>query len=127
MVDAGLFDDVELTAWTKMPDNVIIGSNVTSINEAAFYYCSELKSVMIPNSVDSIGHQVFEGCSSLTSVMIPDSVASIGSSVFYGCIGLIYVVIPTKTMAQVQAMNYSSWSLGSGCKICCSDGIITIE
>ena len=57
--------------------------SVTSINEYAFYGCSDLTSVIIPNSITSIGDYAFRNCSGLTSVTIPNSVISIGSQAFY--------------------------------------------
>ena len=62
----------------------IIGDNVESIGDYAFYGCSELTSVTIGNSVTSIGDYAF-GSSGLTSVTIPESVTSIGGYVFSGC------------------------------------------
>ncbi len=61
--------------------DLIIPSNITSINNYAFHGCSSLTSVTIPNSVTSIGSNAFSSCSSLTSIEIPNSVTSIGSSV----------------------------------------------
>ena len=48
----------------------ILGQEVKSIGEYAFYYCSGLTSITIPQSVTSIGRAAFEGCSGLTSVHI---------------------------------------------------------
>ena len=62
---------------------VILGKNVTIINENAFNLCEQLSSVTIPNSVTSIGDNAFCGCN-LNSVIIPDSVTSIGEFAFYG-------------------------------------------
>ena len=113
--------------WTKMPVNVTVGSSVSSIGSDVFAGCSGLTSVTIPNSVTNIGNSAFSGCSGMTSVTIPDSVMSIGLWAFDSYTSLIYVVIPTKTMTQVHAMSYTNWSLSSGCKICCSDGVIEIN
>ena len=69
-------------------------TELTVINDSAFYGCSGLTSVTIPESVTSIGNQAFYNCSSLTSVTIPESVTSIGNSAFYKCGGLTSVTIP---------------------------------
>ncbi len=49
---------------------VVIGNNVTSIGDWAFYNCTGLTSVTIPNSVSSIGMEAFEGCTGLTSINV---------------------------------------------------------
>ena len=71
-----------------------IPSSVTSIGDHAFYYCSNLTSIVIPDSVTSIGHYAFYYCSSLTSVTIGNSVTSIGYSAFSWCRNLTSIFIP---------------------------------
>ena len=71
--------------------SVIIGSNVTSIGERAFYDCSGLMSITIPAGVTSIGYEAFYGCDGLMSVTIGSGVTSIGGSAFYGCYKLVEV------------------------------------
>ena len=73
--------------------NTFIPNSVTSIGEAAFFFCSGLTSVTIPNSVTSIGRSAFQNCSGLTSVTIPNSVTFIDGYAFYGCSGLTTVTI----------------------------------
>ena len=72
----------------------IIPNSVTSIEKAAFSYCSSLTSITIPNSVTSIGDSAFLDCISLTSITIPNSVTSIGDSAFFNCSSLTSIVIP---------------------------------
>ncbi|MBR2956191.1 MAG: leucine-rich repeat domain-containing protein, partial [Clostridia bacterium] len=65
--------------------NVTFGANsqLTSIGERAFAYCTSLTSITIPDSVTTIGDSAFSVCTSLTSVTIGDSVTTIGGSAFY--------------------------------------------
>ena len=54
---------------------VIIGDNVTTIGDSAFYKCNSLTSVTIPDSVTRIGLLAFYYGKSLTSVHITDIAA----------------------------------------------------
>ena len=72
---------------------VIIGDNVTTIGDYAFYNCDSLTSVTIPDSVTTIGERAFKDCDSLISVTIPDSVTTIGYRAFYNCDSLTSVTI----------------------------------
>lgn len=81
-----------LVKYMGQDKNVVIPSNVTSIDSSAFEGCTSLKSVVIPDSVTSIRKEAFKGCTSLTSITIPDSVTSISKDTFQGCTSLtIYV------------------------------------
>ena len=71
------------------------GYRVTNIGDYAFFYCTNLVSVVIPSSVTNIGDSAFFYCTNLVSVTIPDSVTSIESGAFYGCRSLTSVTIPS--------------------------------
>ena len=73
--------------------NEVEYSNVTSIGNSAFTYCSRLESIIIPNTVTSIGSNAFSGCTSLSSVYIGNGVKSIGFSAFTNCTSLTSVNI----------------------------------
>ena len=55
-------------------DEYVLGDDVTSIGNSAFYNCSNVTSVTIGNSVTSIGSYAFYNCSNVTSITIPNSV-----------------------------------------------------
>lgn len=65
--------------------SVTIPDSVTSIDDNAFGFCSQLTNISIPNSVTYIGFSAFNNCTSLKSITLPVSVTSIGSYAFDGC------------------------------------------
>ena len=56
----------------------IIGDDVTSIGNNAFFDCSGLTSITIPNSVTSIGEGAFWNCDGLQKVIVSDIAAWCG-------------------------------------------------
>ena len=87
-----------------------IPNSVTSIKYAAFFDCSNLKSVIIPDSVTSIGNSAFFHCTHLTYVAIPDSVTSIGCGSFVDCDNL-------KSVTISKNCNIEKSSFQENCKI----------
>lgn len=83
-----------------------IPDSVTFIGDAAFAYCSSLTSLSIPNSVTSIENNVFAYCPNITSLSIPNSVTSIGNSAFYNCSSLTSLNIPN----SVTSIGYSAFN-----------------
>ena len=71
-----------------------IPEGVTSISSAAFYDCSNLKSINIPEGITNIEDYTFFRCSSLASATIPEGVTRIGRNAFYGCSRLTLLTIP---------------------------------
>ena len=108
--------------------NVVIPRSVTTIENNAFYNCTNLTNITIPNSVTTIGqyafrydnklnsiklngvisidYGVFEDCDGLTSVMLSDTLTSIGSYAFYNCANLKNITIPNSvTTINSNAFN----------------------
>ena len=88
----------------------VLGSNVKSIGEQAFYNCSGMTSVNIPNSVTNIGLLAFGNCSSLTSITIPNSVTSIGDGAFFGCSNIIRVEIDCNYIVSKENNEYNYYN-----------------
>ena len=71
----------------------IIGNNVTSIGDFAFYNCTNITSIILGDNLTTIGKYAFRNCTGLTSVDIPNNVMSIGYASFYDCSGLTSLTI----------------------------------
>ena len=66
--------------------NVIIGSNVTSITEKMFKNLETLKSVTIEGeSLVKVGKDAFSGCSNLSQMNLPESLTRVDECAFTDC------------------------------------------
>ena len=86
--------------WGKSPfcnnsyiKSIVIKNGVTSIGNAAFYFCRGLTSITVPDSVTSIGYNAFNRCTGLTSITIPDSVTGIHDYAFFDCTSLTGITV----------------------------------
>ena len=107
------YDSNLQTIFGSQVTEYIIGDDVTSIGDYAFYGCSSLTSVTIPNSVMSIGRRAFYGCTDLTSVTIPNNVTSIGNYAFRDCNGLTSITIPNSVTSIEDGAFYECRGLTS--------------
>jgi hypothetical protein len=108
-VEGILFDKDQATLEAFPPGvggTYPIPNGVTTIEDAAFFLCTNLTGVTIPNSVTNIEPSAFDGCSGLTSVTIPNGVTAIGPEVFNFCTKLTNVEIPNSiTSIQLAAFE----------------------
>jgi hypothetical protein len=74
--------------------NIILPEGLTNIGYLAFFNCSGLTTISIPQGITYLGDEAFESCTHLMSVLIPKSVTSIGSATFDGCTALPNLTIP---------------------------------
>lgn len=77
--------------------NTIIPSDVTSIENGAFYENLGITSITIPNSVTKIGRSAFSGCKNLTSITISNGVSAIEYDAFFGCQSLVSATVNWST------------------------------
>ena len=79
-------------------------TGLTSINEAAFYGCTNMTgNLYIPNSVTAIGTYAFGDCTSLTGdLIIPNSVTTIGVGAFYNCNGFTGSLIISNSINSIE-------------------------
>lgn len=97
----------------KSIEEIVVGENVATIGDFAFYDCDKLTSIIIPNGVRSIGSGAFRSCTRLTSVIIPDSVIGIGPEAFRSCGSLVSITIPNSVTCIDSEAFYNCNSLTS--------------
>lgn len=86
--------------------NYQIPEKVTEIENYAFAYCNNLKSITLFNNVTNIGYASFASCESLTSVTIPGSVKFINESAFENCSHLTNVII-SKGVKEIHTRAFA--------------------
>ena len=72
---------------------VVLGENLTKLNQGCFDGCSKLENINLENIV-TIGVTAFSGCNALKNLTWSDNLKSIGDQAFSGHKGLVNVVIP---------------------------------
>jgi hypothetical protein len=94
-----LNDSVTITGYIGEEINLVLpaeieGKSVTSIGNAAFLGCTNLKSIIIPGSVEYINKDAFAACVNLETVTIMDGVKGIIDDAFERCLSLTSIIIP---------------------------------
>ena len=74
--------------------SIDLPAKVTSIGEGAFYGCSSLSTVTMHDGVKSLGSEAFRLCSSLSQITLSNSIKAIEGSTFSQCIALKSIAIP---------------------------------
>lgn len=92
-IPAYLFEVGSETAFPNIK-NVVIGSNVKTIGDYAFYHCCAIENVEFGENVETIGEHAFDGCFNLKSLELPESLKTILYGAFYSCDGLTEITIP---------------------------------
>ena len=89
-ISANAFDGCSYLVAVIFEDD----SQLTTIGNYAFRYCTSLTSIELPDSVTSTGNYAFQGCTALESAVFPESVTSIGTYTFYNCTSLATFTVP---------------------------------
>ncbi len=92
-------------AYCSNLKSVIVPKNVTTLYNAAFISCKYL-SVVLPEGLTSIGNECFRNCFYMKDIRLPESLTSIGSSAFGDCISLKTLYIPK----NVTSIGYQALS-----------------
>jgi len=83
-----------------MTGNLIIPSNVTTINSAPFEYCSFTGNLNIPDTVTTIGTFCFRN-TNFTSITIGSGLTAIPNGLMYLCASLTGTLVLPSTVASV--------------------------
>lgn len=73
--------------------SIVIPEGISTINDATFLGCNNLKTVTLPSTIRDINFQAFGGCTSLESINL-DEVEAIGQAAFEHCASLKTLTLP---------------------------------
>ena len=96
-------------------------SNLTSIGFMAFARCGTLREINLPSKLTEIGDFAFLACSQIMSFELPESMQAIGEYAFMSCINITgFQISKNVTSIGKGAFNYciklESFSVVEGCK-----------
>lgn len=74
---------------------IILPKNLTTINNVAFQYCTNLQAITIPDTVTSINTGAFSYCESITEIVLPPNLTVLSPNVFSGCTNLKKITLST--------------------------------
>jgi len=79
---------------------------LTSIGNAEFQSCSNMRSIIIPENIVSIRDSAFWGCSTLKSFTMHDRVTYLGESAFYGA-GIEHIVL-SNNLTEIKQKTFAA-------------------
>ncbi len=86
-------------------------SNLQSIAQYAFQYCSSLQEFKMPSTVTFVGQYAFRGCTSLHSLWFSDGITTINRSVCYDCTQLSSLHLPANLVVIGRNAFYNNYNL----------------
>ena len=110
LTDVSRIDDYAFYACTAI-ETINIPDDVTAIGSSAFSDCYKLENFVMPSALTYIGDNSFNNCSSLRAVTLPSTLSFIGDYAFSNCRHL-YVVQNLSNLNIVAGNNdYGSVAL----------------
>jgi len=109
IISSAFESDLSLISFTA-------GSNITEIEDNAFYSCDTLETVNLNNTVQKIGKDAFGGCSLLKEVKGVGALTSISEHAFSNCYSLEYFFI-SKTVESMGTEIFSDCEALKECKL----------
>ncbi len=93
----------------KIESPYIVPNTVTTIENNAFAYCSNLTSIITSTALTTIGDNAFADCSNLTDITLYDNLESIGNEAFDDCTALENVYyLGTKEDWDLISVDYGN-------------------
>jgi len=102
-----LFDVSQTTLIWCSPatsGSYVVPNTVVSIQNNAFFSCTNLTGINLPGGLTTIGYAAFSGCSRLSSVDVPAGVENIETNTFSSCLSL------TNAVLGGAVTNISDWA-----------------
>ena len=100
-------DDYAFQDFINIAD-ISIASNVTSIREGAFAWCTGLKKLNLDETkIETIGKRAFIGCQNIAEISLPKTLKYIGEEAFMLCYSLISLSIPSSVRTIEGKAFYS--------------------
>ena len=93
-IDGSAFSGCSALTNVTLNSNALVSNTYTPTNSLSSIFGSQVSKYVIGNDVTSIGNNAFYGCTKLTSVNIPPSVTTIGNDAFKLCSELMKVIVP---------------------------------
>ena len=84
---------------------ITMSKHILEINAKAFAMCTNLERIILSDNITFIGNMAFSGCEKLTSVTLPKSLNLLGYDVFKDCAAISEISILDSNESYVTADN----------------------
>lgn len=101
-IDESAFEDCRSLSKISFADN----SDLSTIDNWAFYNCHELASLALPEGVTTIGKAAFYGCAYLQELSLPASVQQLGDNAFALCSRLKAINVAALTPPSIAEKTF---------------------